>query len=123
MKKYVKASRSGEVLLTSRGGNFKLCTNSGIGMQNTPWTGFVVVRSKLADKHVVDIRIDTQWADFNGEPVDYQPRACHVCNGMRSTRDTIADLQTFILLLEEAIEFKYEIDDYFSDVPDYTAED
>ena len=123
MKKYVKAGTSGDLLLTSRGGNFKLYTESGIGMHNTPWTGFKVVRSKLADKHVVDVRVDTQWADLNGEPVEYQPRACYVAYGMRSTRGTVADIQTFIRLLEEAIEFKYEIDDYFSDVPGYTAED
>lgn len=129
MKRYVKASTE-DALLTSRGGNFKLCTDRGVGIHDTPWTGYRVVQSKLAAEYVVSLRLNTQNVDWgvedeNGDivPVELNPRSCYISYGIRSVKDTVADIQTFIRLLEEAIEFKYQIDDYFSSDPKYYPED
>ena len=123
MKRYVKASTGGAIL-TSVDGNFSLVQESGIGMQDTPWTGYKVKRSKLADTYVVDVRIDNRWSDFNGEPVEYEPRRCEVSYGMRMAHNTVSDIRQFIALLEEAISFKQKLDDYFSSqYDDYDPED
>ena len=123
MKRYVKASTGGAIL-TSADGNFSLVQESGVGMQDTPWTGYKVKRSKLADSYGVDVRINNRWTDFNGTFVEYEPRGCEVSYGMRMTHNTVSDIRQFIALLEEAIGFKQKIDDYFSSQYDnYTSED
>lgn len=114
MRSSIIAASSNDAILTSATGLFSLFKTSGVGINNTPWTGYRVSRSGLADKHVVDVKIEQiAQGDFDGNPVTYLPNVCHVAHGMRSTIDTGADTEEYIKVLQEALDFKTEIDSYF----------
>ena len=114
LKSSITASSSSGAILTSANGLFSLFEDSGVGMNNTPWTGYKVISSGLADKHVVNVKVDQiAQSDFDGNPVTYLPRFCYVGHGMRSPIDTGADTQEYIKVLQEALDFKTEVDFYF----------
>lgn len=128
MKRILKSSitsSSNNAILTSATGLFSLFEDSGVGRNNSPWTGYRVISSGLANKHVVEIRLDqTTRDDFDGNPVTYLPRSCYVAYGMRMRIDTGADTKEFIQVLQEALDFKEEIDFYFHNelaIPRYTV--
>lgn len=112
----ITAASSNDAILTSATGLFSLFENNGVGINNTPWTGYRVSCSGLADKHVVEVKLDQiAQGDFDGNPVTYLPRFCYVGHGMRSPIDTGADTEEYIKVLQEALDFKKEIDSYFYD--------
>lgn len=116
MKKVILASStSNDSIMTSSGGNFELVSREGIGINNTPWSGYEVISLNLAKKHVIKIQIDSTSGRFDGTPVFNTPRRCHVSHGMRSSIDSGADTQELIDVLKEALEFKKQIDSYFAD--------
>lgn len=116
MKKVILAtSESNDSIMTSANGNFELVSREGIGVNNTPWSGYSVISRNLADKHVIRIQIDSRSGKYDGTPVFNEPTRCYVSHGMRSSIDTGADTQDLINVLKEALEFKKEIDSYFAD--------
>ena len=124
MKRYIKGSRATSTLLTSDEGNFSLVTTEGVGVNDTPWTGYEVRSTGLAEKHVVQIRIEMKNADYNGEPVEQIPYYVHIAYGMRSVIDRASDIREFIKVLQEALKFKHAVDTYFSsNIPGYKARD
>ena len=58
LRSSITAASSSDAILTSATGLFSLFENSGVGINNTPWTRYEVSSSGLADKHVVEVRID-----------------------------------------------------------------
>lgn len=115
MKRFIRAAASDDIIFEDSMFIFK--SDSGIGMNDTPWDGLAVVtkRDSLASKHVVEIRLITKgWHDFNGEPVHYTYSGCNVSHGMRGTVDTLEDTAEYIEVLEDALEFAYRVDDWLA---------
>ena len=116
MKKVILAtSGSNDSIMTSSNGNFELVSREGIGVNNTPWSGYSVISSNLADKHVIRIHIDWKNEKYDGTPIVKKPMRCYVSHGMRGSVDTGADTQELINVLKEALDFKQQIDSYFAD--------
>ena len=105
MKRLIKAATENEVILSST--YFDLVQRHGVGMQNTPYTSLEVISNGEAYKHVVSIRLESKWEDFNGEEVHYTyyPERTNISHGMRSSSDTLAETQEYIDVLESALEF------------------
>lgn len=105
---------SNNAILTSATGLFSLFKASGVGRNNSPWTVYRVISSGLANEHVVEVKLDqTAQGDFDGNPVTYLPRSCYVSHGIRPRIYTGADTQEYIKVLQEALDFKEELDFYF----------
>ena len=115
MKRYIQASKSGNSLLRSNDGMFELIKVEGVGMNNTPYTELRVKSSGLAEKHVVEIRLQSRWQNFEGDPVKYSYYGVEVAHGMRSVTDSLKDTQEYIDVLESALSFAYEVEDYIAD--------
>ena len=64
-----------EKIMSSSDGNFTLYKVTGVGKQDTPYESLKVVSEGLADKYVVEIRLDSNFQNFNGVPVHYISRA------------------------------------------------
>lgn len=102
-------------LLKSSDGMFELVKIEGVGMNNTPYTALAVKSSGLAEKHVVEIRLSSDFPDFNGDPVKYSYYGVEVAHGMRSVMDTLEDTQEYIDVLQSALSFAYKVEDYIAD--------
>lgn len=115
MIKIINESGSSNSLLKSSDGMFELVKVEGVGMNNTPWTGLRVKSSGLAEKHIVEIRLHSNYPDFNGDPVKYSYRGVDVAHGMRSRVDTLEETQEYIDVLQSALSFAYKVEDYVAD--------
>ncbi len=92
---------------------FSLEEISGIGINNTPWTGLAVISKSLAKKHVVEIRLKTKGRqNFVGDPIYYTYVGCEVAHGTRPVADTLDDTAEYIKVLEDALDFAYRVNDY-----------
>lgn len=122
-KRSLRESIIGEELLRSNNGNFVLVTNSGTGVQNTPWEGLEVKSEGLAHKHVVEIRLTSKFPKFEGQPVHftYYPNGTEVAHGMRMTTDSLKDTEEYISVLQEAVEFVPEIISFLENHPEWNA--
>ena len=104
--------------------NFIFGQESGIGREDTPWTG-LRVRTKEgspAYKHVIEIRLnDKGWHDFNGEPVNYSYSDCYVAHGVRGTSDTLDDTKEYIETLSDAVDFAERVNDWLFHNQDVNA--
>jgi hypothetical protein len=108
MKKLILESRDDKTVLTSK--YFDLVTESGIGIENTPWSGYQIISKGLAKDWVVEIRLNSNNPEFKGEPVRYKYHSSYISYGMRG--DGNHDIEEFISVLEFAIDFKKEVDEY-----------
>lgn len=119
-KEYTKSYVTSDPLLVSANGNFKLVIRGGIGIQDTPYTNFEIIRSEKADSAVVDIRINDYHGSYQGMPVinlprKYQDEFAIVSYGFTSNRTGNAWVRdVFIPILEEAVSFCDEIDNFFT---------
>ena len=111
----IKESKINNSLLRSNDGMFELVKVEGVGMNNTPYTALQVRSSGLAEKHVVEIRLQSSWGKFEGEPFTYSYYGVEVAHGMRSVIDSLKDTQEYIDVLESALSFAYEVEDYLAD--------
>ena len=117
MKRVVIRASSNDVIFEDDMFTFR--KESGIGMSNTPWEGLRVDSKGLAEKHVVEIRLNTKgWNDFNGEPVKYQYKDCYIAHGMRSRSDTLDETAEYIDVLEDALVFAERVNDWIWNVYD-----
>lgn len=118
-KAYTKSYVTSEPILVSANGNFQLVIRGGIGIQDTPYTDFKITCSKKADTAVVDIRINDFHGSYQGIPVINLPRKyadeyATVSYGFRGERMGNAWVRdTFIPVLDEAVSFCEEIDNFF----------
>lgn len=117
MKRVIKASTYGDVIFEDE--NFVFQSDSGVGMNSTPWEGLVVESKGLAYKHVVDIRLTSTYADFNGEPVVYKYRDVYVAHGMRTTSDSLDETLECAKVLEDAVDFAHRVIDWIRSNPEY----
>lgn len=112
MKRYIKASSSRQPLLVSDDGMFELYETSGVGVEDTPWKGLVVKSNGLADKHVVQVRLKSNFPEYNGQPVTYKYLGTEVAHGMRNSMDTLDETAEYIEVLESALKFAHEVEDW-----------
>lgn len=104
-----------EVIMTSNSGDYTLVKKSGVGAGDRPWEGLEVRSSGNADKHVVEIRLDSDNFMTNiksNEPFKYTYNDVHIAHGMRSCKDTIQETKEYIEVLTEAIEFAGIVKEY-----------
>lgn len=120
-KAYTKGYTTSDPILVSSNGNFKLVIEGGIGMQDTPYTDFQVRCSKVAHDAVVSIDISRGWGSFTGMPVIGIPEKyrtgsyAEVNYGFGSERKGNTWIRdTFIPILDEAVQFCDEIDNFFT---------
>lgn len=119
-KAYTKSYITSEPLLVSANGNFTLVIIGGVGMKDTPYTDFEIKRSKLANEAVVDIDIHRSRGSFDGLPVistpsEFEGEYATASYGFGSNyRSNNWIRTTFIPVLDEAVSFCEEIDNYFS---------
>lgn len=110
-----ESNGSSTSLLKSSDGMFELVKVEGTGMNNTPYTALTVRSSGLAEKYVVEIRLQSTWQDFTGDPVKYSYYGVEVAHGMRSVADTLEETQEYIDVLQSALSFAYKVEDYIAD--------
>lgn len=117
MRKVIKgATNSRATIFEDR--YFDFVMRRGVGIEDTPYFG-LEVRTKedtLAYKHVVEIRLNSKnFPDFHGEPVYYQYKDCYVAHGMRSRADTLEDTESYIYVLEDALEFARRVNKWLEE--------
>ena len=92
---------------------FALVKEGGIGMNDTPWTGLKVQSKGIAEKHVVEIRLNhVGYQAFDGTPVVYQYSDAYVGHGMRMQADTLQETQEYIKALQEAVKFAEKVNNW-----------
>lgn len=111
MKRYVKCSVD-TGLLTSDDGYFELVKVSSIGMNDTPFTRLFVNSSGLAEDYVIEIRLDPEYREFDGEEFEYLYNDVSVAHGMSMKHETLENTAEYISILQSALDFAYEIKDY-----------
>lgn len=119
-KAYTKGYTISDPILTSANGNFWLVIEGGIGREDTPYTDFEIKRSKKANEAVVRIDIHHSMGSFDGFPVisrlgQVQGEYANTSYGFSSdyrTNDWIKD--TFIPILDEAVQFCDELNNFFA---------
>ena len=115
LARMLKESTDGTILSSE---NFELVKKSGIGRNNTPWTGLRVISKGLAKKHVVEIELEDESSglhDFEGEPVEFKYTNAYVSYGMRMQKDTLEETRELIAVLDEAVDFAEEINEYLAE--------
>lgn len=105
---------SNHALLTSSDGLFTLVEESGVGVKNTPWTGLAVRSNGSAKDHVVEVRLNQNNTRFEGEPVEFSYNGVYVSHGMRGRVDTLEDTQEYINVLQSALDFAYQVEEYLA---------
>jgi len=101
-----------ETIKVSGEGNFRLCKRDGIGMNNTPFEELFVRSEGLADKYVVEIRLDSDYKPFNGQPIKQTYTNVYIAHGMRSVNESLAETSEYVDVLKEAIDFAYEVKNF-----------
>ena len=96
-----------EVLLSSRDDNFILMLREGTTRDNTPYKKLEVKSQGLADKHVVEIRLEEDY--FSPNP---KYSGVSIAHGMRMKTDSLSETAEYIKVLEEALDFAYRINSY-----------
>ena len=94
-------------------GDFTLMYRKGIGLHDTPWEGLEVKSAGDAEKHVVEVRLDTaRYGNFEGTPVKFMYTNVYVSHGMRMKADTLEETLEYIEVLKQAVEFAREVKFY-----------
>lgn len=101
-----------DIIKTSSNGNFIFYKRNGIGMNDTPFESLEIRSEGLAEKHVVEIRLDSDYKPYDGKPIKHTYSDVYISHGMRGHKDTIDDIKEYIEVLNEAIEFVQYIKDF-----------
>ena len=112
-----------EVIFTE--GDFTLVKESGIGMRDVPWELLRILSDGNAEKHVIEIRLDSSYRspNFEGKSVKYTygPDAVEVSHGMRTRKDTLAETEEYIEALEAAVAFARKVQKYIDESDEWRA--
>lgn len=85
--------------------NFELVESASTGVNDTHFEKLEVISHGLAEKHVVEIRLDGTSPRFEGKPVRYKYTGAEVSHGMRCRRDSLDETREYIGVLTEAVIF------------------
>lgn len=102
-----------EIIFTQ--GDFTLVKESGIGVSDTPYEELRVISEGAAEKHVVEVRLESDYKAFNGQPVKYKYYGVEIAHGMRTSRDSLADTAEYIQVLQDALDFAKLVEKYIHD--------
>lgn len=118
MKRVLRASTNNVIFEDEY---FELRKDSGVGMNDTKWEGLKVVSKGAAVDYVVQIRLASKNADFDGTPVKYEyfDSPATVVHGMSLRNETLEDTEEYISILEDAVDFAYRVNDWIRQNPDY----
>jgi hypothetical protein len=93
--------------------NFILQYVEGIGVRDTPYQELRVKSVGLADKYVVEVRLNSARVySYEGELVKYEYNNVYVSHGMRMVSDSLAETQEYIEVLKEALDVAFEVQKY-----------
>ena len=109
MKRIIKASTNSP-LLTSK--YFDLVETHGRSVYGYEWEGLKVISKGAAEKHVVEIRLDSSnymGKDIEGDVFTYEYDNANIAHGMRSSVDTLEETEEYIKVLQEAVDFVHRI--------------
>lgn len=119
-------SKVSDIYLTS--GDFTLVRKVGIGVDNTPWDGLEIISKGVANKHVVDIRLNSlnyihEELDDSGEKLPFRyiyDDNVSVYHGIRSTVDTLNETLEYAQCLELAVDFARLVQSWLRMHPEWT---
>ena len=103
-----------ETLKISTNSNFRLCKRSGKGVNDTQYEELVVISDNLADKYVVEIRLESDYLPYIGEFVRNKYGDVYIAHGMRSVNESLSETKEYVDVLNEAIEFAYTVKDFIN---------
>lgn len=93
--------------------NFTFEHITGVANNDTPFEKLYVRSKGLAEKHVVEVRLDYRGNhEYNGEPIKFRYCDVDVSHGMRMKKDTLAETQEYIKVLQEALDVAFEVQKY-----------
>lgn len=98
--------------------NFEFCIVHRTGINDTPLEILEVYSIGLADKHVVAIRLyQSDGYPYKGEPIKhtYDPDRTEIAHGMRMIRDTFAETQEYIGVLQDALTFAKRVNTWITE--------
>lgn len=110
--KYPVTGSTSNVVLKSDDGLFELVKESGTGVKNTPWTGLRVYSHGDAEKHVVEVRLNSTGGRYDGNPVNHKYYGAYVAHGMRGVSDSHADTRRYIEVLQSALDFAIDCESW-----------
>lgn len=93
--------------------NFILRRIQGVGANDTPYDELDVKSIGLAEKHVVEVRLNYRGThEYNGEPIKYVYSEVEISHGMRMQKDSLAETGEYIEVLKEALDVAFEVQKY-----------
>lgn len=100
-----------DIILSS--GDFTLVRETGTSIHDVPWDGLNIISKGIAEKHIINIRLDSVMLsdeyDENDKilPTRYicKPEGIEVSHGMRMKRDTLDETLEYAQALVQAVEF------------------
>ena len=93
--------------------NFILYYVEGVGVNETPYEELEVKSIGLAEKHVVEVRLNYHGIHkFEGELIKFTYDKVYVSHGMRMKSDSLAETAEYIKVLEEALDVAFEVQKY-----------
>ena len=99
--------------------NFELIKDSGVGIKNTPWTKLEVMSKNIAEKHVVEVCLKSDFPNLEGKPVQYKYSGAYVDHGMRMQSDTLDETLEYIEVLKEAVSFAKDVEKWIDEHPEW----
>jgi hypothetical protein len=100
-----------------------------MGMQDVPWDNLEVRSTGAADKHVIEVRLETANSmhleeDEEGKPLPfryiYNLDRTNVSHGMRMTTDTLAETEEYVEALKAAVAFARRVNTWLEQHPEWT---
>lgn len=101
--------------------NFQFIEYSGIGMSDTEYQALRVDRIGKAEEYAVDVRLNSKFADFNGDFVKYKYYDATVDYGLVTKSLSLKEVEEFIEVLQDGIAFARSINKWLDENPEYKA--
>lgn len=101
--------------------NFVLLSNEGIGANDTPYKELRVVSRGIAEKHVVEVRLDSTNEKIQGDSIQFKYFGAYVSHGMRMRQDSLSETREYIQVLEEAVSFAEKINSWLNSNEEWQA--
>lgn len=101
--------------------NFAFVEIHGIGTKDTPFAMLEVESKGLAEKHVVEIGLASDYQNFDGEPIQYRYDAdgTYVKHGMRMKIDTLDETLEYVAVLKDAVNFAKRVNTWLFAHPEW----
>lgn len=101
--------------------NFIFIMRNGVGVNDTPYRELKILNQGLAEKHVVEVRLDSTHEKFEGEAIQYRYYGAYVAHGMRMKQDSLAETREYIQVLEDAVIFAEKVNAWLDSNEEWQA--